>query len=423
MAIFRALSKPTRPTDFMRSGRTKDYEQQSKRRFLLYTSSLLHVLLVAFIGYLISLRETGLTAILLFAAASKLFSVIFGEDAEASKRTRICSAVPLSVSIIFLCKLSQFQLIAGISILTVYACYPLMEGKAPFDVLHHALRYALLFLLAYNTASLNDALASLALLVIALFSAAGELISGLPNKTKNRGTASLLGIRRSSIAAALLILIASLVSAYAFNIMYEFPIQVGNMSIPFYTLPALLIAYILVRPLIKAANGGRADLPYSFRKKEAMTLAIMSITVLAVLWGGATNVDTAVNSRDYSLDVEIRTIIAGKNSWDLPWILFDYRNQSNYRYLLLHKDGTLELSQVVNGQRETHIASLKTTLNPFQQHSFHITLNETAIVIALDGEYQMSAPRHQSDSTSRIKISSRTPCLWLAYIRNLNIQT
>jgi hypothetical protein len=384
-------------------------------------SSIMHVLLTAFVGYLISARPTLNPLVFVFAAASKLFAVIFAEDRNAPKKTRIYATIALASLSALLIELSSFEIIMGVLILMLYFLYPFGNGRAPFDVIHHALRYVFIFILGYGSLAFCNETALLAILAIALFSMAGELLVGLgKNEDSGKSAALLLGIKRSLIAIVSLDFIASLTSSLVLNGLFEFPIQINKTFIPFYIIPALAFDLFLTMPLMKALNEKHVDAFHLIRRKEVIAMVIMALLILVVLQTGRISTVVAVSSRNYSFDVGIRTFIAGARSWNVPWIVFDYVNEDNYYYVVFHKNGILELSQKMDGQYRYFESSLKTQLTPFQWHGFHIVLNETTVVVRLDGEYQVSTTRHLVADTFRILISPSYGA-WIACTYQISI--
>jgi hypothetical protein len=371
-----------------------------------YMSSVMHVLLTVFFGCLVSARPTISPLVFVFAGASKLFAVMFAEDRNASKKTRIYSAIALASLFPLLVGLSSFEIIMGVLILMLYFLYPLGNGRAPFDVIHHALRYILIFILGYGSQAFCNETALLAILAIALFSLAGELLAGLgKSRDSGKSAALLLGIKRSLIAIVSLVFIASLLASLVLNDLFEFPIQINETFIPFYIVPALALDLFLTMPLMKALNEKHVDAFHLMRRKEVIAMVIMALLILVVFQTGRISTGVAVSSRNYSFDVGIRTFIAGAYGWDVPWIVFDYVNEDNYYYVVFHKDGILELSQKMDGQYRYYESSLQTQQTPFQWHNFHIVLNETTVAVRLDGEYQVSTTRHPVADTSSIIIS------------------
>jgi hypothetical protein len=397
-------------------------------RLLSNLPSIVHVLLAVFFGYVISLagpRATINPLVFVFAVTSKLFAMMFAEDRSASKKMRIYSTIALALSIPLLTQLSSFEIVIGVLILMLYSLYPICNGRAPFDVLHHALRYILIFLLGYGSQAFWNETALLAILAIVLFSLAGELLAGYgKDRDSIKNAASLLGIKRSLAAIISSIFIASLLTSFVFNNLFEFPIQFNETSIPFYIIPALALDVFLTQPLMKELNEKHVDAFHLIRRKEVTAMIAILLVILVVFQTGRVGTIVAVNSRDYSFDVGIRTIIAGPHSYDVPWIVFDYVNADNYYYVVFHKDGILELSQKMDGHYQRYISSCTTQLTPFQWHDFQIVLNETTVTVKLDGEYQLTASRHPIVEISKIIISPSTPNptgIWIASIYRITV--
>jgi len=391
-------------------------------RLLSKLSSILHVLLTMFFGYLISLRPTislDFFLISTFVITSKVFAIMFAEDRDASKKTRIYSAIALASLVPLLIQLSSFEIIMGVLILILYALYPICSGRAPFDVIHHALRYIFIFILGFGSQAFWNETALLTILAIVLFSLAGELLAGLGKGSDSiKSTVSLLGIKRSLAAIISLIFIASLIASFAFNIMFEFPIQFDSTFVPFYIIPALALDLFLTIPLMKKLSEKHVDSFHLMRRKEVAAIVVISLIILVVFQTGRIATTVTVSSRDYSFNVGIRTFIAGPHSWDVPWIVFGYVNEDNYYYVVFHKDGILELSQKIDGQYQLYISWCATRLTPFEWHNFQIVLNETTIAVRLDGEYQVASSRQLTAETSSIIISPSIPSpngpIWIA---------
>ena len=381
--------------------------------------------MAVFVGYLISVSTSARLTIdplvFVFVGTSKLFMIAFTEGENTSKKKRIYLTLALASLFPLLIGLTTFELIVGVLILMLYSLYPLVDGKAPFDVIHHVLRYVFIFLLGYGSVAFLNEAGLLAISAIALFSLAGELLVGLRRSCGTiKKAASLLGIRRSLIVIVSSIFIASLVSAFVFNDFFEFPIQINGLSIPFYIVPALAIDLFLMMPLMRVLSGRCPDPFRLMRRRELIIILVISLSILILFQTGRMGTEVEVNSRNYSFDVGIRTFIAGRNSWDVPWIIFDYVNENNYYYIVFHKDGILELSQKTNGQTRYYASSLKTQSTPFQYHNFHLFLNETTVVVRLDEEYQVSTTRHAVSSPSSIMISRPTG-FWITCMYSINI--
>ena len=394
-------------------------------RLVSCVSSMMHVLLTLFVGYLISAVVSARSPdplIFLFAATSKLFAVAFTEDRNASKKMRIFSTIALASLFPLLTGLTTFEMLMGVLILTLYSLYPLVDGKAPFDIVHHVLRYVFIFVLGYGSVFFSET-ALLAIFAIAFFSLAGELLAGLgKNSDTRKNAASLLGIKRSLIVIVSSIFIASLTSAFVFNALFEFPVEIDGTFVPFYIIPALAIDLFLTMHLMKVQSGKHYDPFHLMRRKELIALLIASLLILTIFQTGRISAAVTVDSRNYSFDVSIRTFIAGSHGWDVPWIVFDYVNADNYYYVVFHTNGILELSQKINGQTLYYESSIKTQLTPFQWNDFHVVLNETTVAVSLDGEYQVSTTRHSVSDPSGITISVVHPTgFWITCAYSINV--
>jgi len=390
-----------------------------------YASSSAHVLWTAFFGCLIALRFTISPLVFVFAVASKLFSMVLMEDKTASRKTRIYSTIALASLISLLVGLSSFEIIMGGLILILYSLYPLCKGRAPFDVLHHAVRYIFIFLLGYGSLAFSNGTALLALSAIVFFTVAGELIAGVGSSVGSaRSIASLLGVKRSMIAIVFLMFTGSIMASFVLNSLFEFPIQINETFIPLYLIPALALDLYLTRPLIKTSSKKPWDVFHSIRRKEVIAIVFMFLFILGVFQAGRIGTKVVVSSRDYSLDVGIRTIIAGIHNYDVPWIVFNYINESNYYYIVFHKDGMLELSLKIDGQYQRFLSSCKTPFTPFEWHNFRITVNETTVEVSLDGKYHVAASRCLVAIASNIIISSSIPKatgIWIACMYSINV--
>jgi len=382
----------------------------ARTRLVSWVSSIAHVLLAVLAGYLISDFISGRLAmsplVFVFAGVSKLLAVMFTEDKNSSRKRRVYAAVALALLFPLLLGLTTFEVVVGALILMLYSLYPLVDGKAPFDVIHHVLRYVLIFILGYGTQAFLNETALLAISAVALFSVAGEFLAGLgKNNGNDKSAAFLLGIKRSLVVVVSSVFVASLLVAFVLNALFEFPILVNGTFIPFYIVPVVAVDLFLTVHLVRTPKGERLDLFHLMRRKELLVILVSALLILVVIQTERMGTVVAVNSRDYSVDVGMRTFIGGPHDYDVPWIVFDYVNSSNYYYVVFHKCGVLELSQVINGQVDRYESSVKTGLTPFQWHSFRIFLNETTAVVSLDGEYQVSTARHLTSDPSGLKVS------------------
>lgn len=398
-------------------------------RLVPYISSIMHVLLAVFAGYLVSALVSGQPTIdplvFVFVAVSKLFAVAFKDDRSASKKRRMYSAVGLAMLFPLLLGLTLFEFVMGVLILALYSLQPFVDGRAPFDVVHHVLRYIVIFVFGYGSQAFFNGTGLLTIFAITSFSVAGELLAGLGRSNYGCGSAaSLLGIRRSLIIVVSSIFTGSLMAALVFNSLFDFPIQIFGASFPFYIIPALAIDLFITAPLVKVLIGRSVDPFRLIRRKELIVVLVASLSILVVFQAGKVSAPVTVNSRSYSFDVGIRTFIAGPHDWDVPWIVFDYVDENNYYYVVFHKDGVLELSQMVNGETLHYVSFAETDLTPFQWHSFHILVNETTVVVTLDEVHQLSTTRRLVSDPSSVKVQILHPTVfWVACSCSLSVSS
>jgi hypothetical protein len=359
--------------------------------------------------------------ILVFVAVSKLITIAFTENEKACKKRRIYLAIALALLLPLLLGLTTFEFVVGALILVIYSVYPLVDGKAPLDILHHVLRYFLIFMLGYGSEAFLNKTTLLAISAVALFSIAGELAAGVKkDNSAKRSTASLLGTNISLTVIVSSIPIATIMATFVLNDLVEFPIQISGISFPVYVVPALALDVFLMTPLTKVLTGKCPDPCNLMRRRELIAIFMISLSVLVLFQTGRISTEVKVNSRDYSFDVSIRTFIAGPNTWDVPWIVFDYVNDDNYYYLVLHKDGFLEISKKIDGKISYYESSVKTQSTPFQCHNFHILLNETNVLVTLDGEHSLSTTRHSASGPFSILISRPTG-FWITFTYSINL--
>jgi hypothetical protein len=97
-------------------------------------------------------------------------------------------------------------------------------------------------------------------------------------------------------------------------------------------------------------------------------------------------------SNPYSIDVSVKTVIAGPENWGVAFINFNYVDEGNHYYVLLNRDGTLELTKVVNYEKQ-FLSFADTGLSPFYWHHFkilnireeiHVYLNNTLYISLID---------------------------------------
>ena len=377
-------------------------------------TSLLHVLIAALLGELASSHPDPTYALVAFVMVSKLFAMIYGESDYLKARFRVAWP-PLGVlSVVLLAALPFYQAALGGAVLALYATYPIASRskRAPFDLVYHGGRYLLLFLIGFGAASGLPLYAAATGAAVFFLGVSGELVVG---KHRGRGFGSgfaASSVRRVVAAVSFACMVAI---TLVLNEMIDLPLPLGPVSIPVPLVVGAGASLFLV-------VGVRSEATFNeVRKRESWVAAVLLVAVLTAVFAASVNVSASQPPSGFSATVGVRTFAAGRDSWDVPWVTFDYQNQSNYCYVLLHKGGLLELSEVVNGAREPFLASVQTTLSPFGLHEYNITQTGEAVTVAIDGRSYIGA--EVSLSGGRTLVSSYLPIrgFWLASVGPIDL--
>lgn len=378
------------------------------------STSFVHVLLTVLLAQLVSGAASLNLPVVAFALASKAFALAVGERERVLTKARRASLPLALLSLLLLLPLPPLDIVLGFAILLLYLTYPALiraRERPPLDILYHGSRYALLFLFGHAGQPFTD-LTMMGVLLLFLFGVSGELLAGLgASRPVSRSTASLLGPRPTRLLVATLIFTATLLGGLLFSHLFDLPLQVG-VSLPIPLILSLPLALYISRPVVRgvASPGGVV------RRRELVLSTLMVVAILLV--PPLTRVDINLNTpgEDHSVIVVMKTLVAGRWSWDVPWIIFDFRDEGNYYYLLLHKGGLLELSRVSDGRRELFLAAAQTHLSPFDWHEYRIDLAGGQIKVLIDGaEYLRFEGRVPG---GLVKVSNTSPrgAFWFAWI-------
>lgn len=382
-------------------------------------TSLAHVVVAVLFGMLINLSQFPGLLIIAFAITSKTFALFAGENERFFTHVR-WAAPPLAlVSVVILAFLPPLYWVLGGAVLLLYWNYPRAlraRERSPLDILFHGTRYAILFWLGY--AGRVDAIALAGASIVFLFGVSGELLVGLRSTAKWRTTASRLGIlntvRVVNVLAFMLILLGSLVFAEEVN----FPLEVGGFGIPVPFLIGLVMAVFIVQPVSRHRSWSA---PLSVRRREVLVLLVLGLFLVGVPLGTRVNLVRTAPDTNYQVNVDMRTIVTGPQSWDGQWIIFDYQNSSNYYYVLLHTDGNLEVSRFVDGTAETHLAYLQTGLSPFNSNDYEISVSDGTAQVSIDGHLYASIALQQEGGSVRISQTFPRPNFWVVYVSDFSI--
>jgi hypothetical protein len=354
-------------------------------------NSLLHVIFVAFLGALLAQRPpSAWLPLAFFAASSKLFALILEGLAEGGggARARLALGGSLAASFVGLLGLGGPSFLLGAAILVLYASYPrpLGLGEKPVaDLVHHATRYCLLFLLGYGIGAPLVPPALFALMAIFASSVAGEIFYRL-RKGGTHGTVGLLGLRAAS-ALGIAFLGVTLVLGYLFlNAFFTFTVGLGGLQLSVYDIAIPALALYLTSPLLGELLRQQRPLRALRRlsRRELMTAVLLGlISLYLYAQAGAVAVGREDGS-DFILDLRLRVLVAGSHPWDVPWIWFRFRDYCNSYYLLLQTNGVLELGKIMGCQKSI-LAALKTDLTPFSEHEYVIAARGSHIEVYVDG--------------------------------------
>jgi len=148
-------------------------------------------------------------------------------------------------------------------------------------------------------------------------------------------------------------------------------------------------------------------------EKSVVFAVVFAITLAAIAALPREYVIGVSNNESYSFKVKLTTVFAGRNSWEVPWILFGYKDGENYYYLLLHSNGIFELSKVVNGVKTVGLSYVNTTLSPFEEHVFEVRVINTRIEAYVDGVKYIDV-EDGSGKAGLIKVLATSNVLFIA---------
>jgi hypothetical protein len=377
-------------------------------------TSFAHVVLAVLFGVLLDPSRFPALLVVSFALSSKAFALFAGENERFFAHLRWAS-VPLAVvSLIILLFLPPIEMALGAVILVLYLNYPLLiraREKSPLDVLFHGLRYSLLFWLGY--AGSPTVASAAAVSVVFLFGVSGELLVGLRSQGSWRTTASRLGaastVRIVNILTFLLVVLGSLIFSQEVN----FPLMLGGLAFPIPLLVGVLVAIFIMRPVSFVR---RARAPLSVRRREIVAIALVALVLISTPLLTRVDIQQPLPQPNYTISVGMQTIVTGPNAWDGQWIVFNYQNSKNFYFILMHTDGTLELSRYVNGTKEAQIEEVRTGLSPFSYHNYVISVLSGELTVSVDGKQYLSAQISNPGGEFIISQTSPDANLWVVRV-------
>lgn len=189
-----------------------------------------------------------------------------------------------------------------------------------------------------------------------------------------------------------------------------------GFSMPMY-IPISIILWALY--IISALNHP-SNFLIVLKKRELIVILVIIPLILSLHY--LDDYEISTNSKSGEIIIKVRTLIGGRRSWEVPWIAFDYLNDRNFYYIVLHKGGLLELSRVVDGVREIFIDYVETDMTPYEMHTYILTFNEDSIVVKVDGRQFFIVPRLTDEKfIVRISRGLQGNIFWVAWI-SLNLR-
>jgi hypothetical protein len=382
-------------------------------------TSFAHVLLAVLFGELLNPSHFPALSIVAFAVTSKAFALLVGENERFFSRLRWLS-VPIAVlSVAILVTLPLTQVALGSAVMILYFLYPRFlnaRERSPLDVLFHATRYSIIFWLGYAGPATLVSLTALS--IVFLFGITGELLVGLRSKSDWRTTASRLGVTSTVRVVNLLTFSLIILASVTFSQVVDFPLRLGLISLPVPFLVGVSAAAYISRPVSLRRSW---TAPISVRKRELIVLLLIVSTLVLLPLATRVNLTRTAPGPNYEAKIGMQTIMTGPHSWDGQWIIFNYASAQDFYYVLLHTNGTLELSHYADGVWHRGIVSVQTTYSPFDWHQYYLRVDDGRLSLSIDNNPVLESPVQDSTGVVRITQSFPYPNFWLVYITEFQV--
>lgn len=373
--------------------------------------SFFHVVVAVFLGFLTAPSQQLNFPILFFVLISKCFALLVEKYGELTKYILFLGLVSFTITY---CFPSLFHVFIGALILIIYYTYSkvvVARERFPLNILYHGFRYVLLYVLGYGVIGLGSIVSLLGIITVFTLGIAGEFLAGFNRGSSLKLTVSAIGVRNTKILIVILLFIAFILGSFILNIVFEFPLNMFSYVIPAYT-PLSTILWLIVAKTIWASS---EEVFNAVRRKEFFIVFLTIALILTLNQLG--NITYTTLKDNGEVEINVRTFISGRSSWDVPWIIFNYINNKNFHYIVLHKNGVLELSRVRNGIRETFLKSYVTGMDPFQQHTYILKYNKTNVSIIIDNTKYFNIPRtYTKKFTIKISREIQGNPFWIAWI-------
>ena len=198
-------------------------------------------------------------------------------------------------------------------------------------------------------------------------------------------------MRNSLITIVVFFIVWILLVIQATNEFLVFPIIIFGTFIPiqYFILPPL--AFFLVYPIVESIKNrvDTTEVRVNFRKRALVIISFLCTMAIAVYLTGAGYQTYPAPSNPYRIDVSVKTVIAGPENWGVAFINFNYVDEGDHYYVLLNRDGILELTKVVNYEKQ-FLSFVDTGLSPFNWHHFKILNTGEEIHVYVDNTLYIS---------------------------------
>ena len=321
---------------------------------------------------------------------------------EISRRATVFFVLILLAISIFLLSLlplrSIFLGVAGYVLSFTYSWGIRAKLKPLLDLVYHGALNTFPFVMGYTLYESFDETCLLLSFVIFLAGIVPQIMQEIRDHDVDRvfgkTTVIMLGKRKSLALCLGLLLVWFLVVATVLDWLLYFPITLYGFRIPFQFIVFPPLSLFLSMPLIQGITSEvhQKDVYQRFRKRGlAVLLIVVSISAVIFTHSSTMFFYGDPDFMNYVVRLDARTFIAGTESWNVAFIRFRYLDEANHYYLILHKNGMLELTKVVASEK-TFLAFVKTDLSPFDWHRFEIILEGPSIKVSVDGALYLDVP-------------------------------
>lgn len=336
---------------------------------------------------------------------------------EISKRvTVIIGLIFLTSSVFLLFFLPLRSMVLGIAGLILGFTYSwgVRAKLKPFlDLIYHGVLNTFPFVMGYTLYGSFDETCLLISFGIFIVGAVPEIIQEIRDHDVDRffgkTTVVMLGKRKSLTLCLGLMLVWFLVVATVLDKLLFFPVTLWDFRVSFQFLVLPPLSFFILTPLIQGivSEEYQKDVYKRLRKRGLVVLIILVSSSIAVFAYSSTMYFYGdLDYENYVVRLDVRTVIAGPESWNVAFIRFRYLDEANHYCLLLHKNGVLELTKVVSSER-AFLVFVKTDLSPFDGHSFEILLDGSSIKVSVDGALYLDII---DDSLSKGMVCLRAFC-------------